>query len=57
MQAAAAVGGFHLLCGTAAAAVSSQRGERGWPARTAKVLAVGGLALLEVLLLPEGEEQ
>ena len=51
------MGCFHLLCGAAAAAVSSRRGEQQWPARTAKVLAVGGLALLEVLLLPEGEEQ
>lgn len=51
------MGGFHLLCGGAAAAVCIQRGERSWPGRTAKVLAVGGLALLEVLLLPEGEEQ
>lgn len=54
---AAYVGYFHLVCGAVAAAVSSQRGEQQWPARTAKVLAVGGLALLEVLLLPEGEEQ
>ena len=51
------MGCFHLLCGAAAAAVSSRRGEQQWPARIAKVLAVGGLALLEVLLLPEGEEQ
>jgi hypothetical protein len=36
-----------------AAAVSSRRGEQIWPQRTAKVLAVGFLALLEVLLLPE----
>ncbi|PRW32625.1 cytochrome p450 isoform A [Chlorella sorokiniana] len=56
-QVAAYVGCFHLLCGAAAAAVSSRRGEQQWPARTAKVLAVGGLALLEVLLLPEGAER
>jgi hypothetical protein len=46
------VGCFHLLCAAAAATVSSQRGER-WAPRVAKVLAVGFLALVEVVLLPE----
>lgn len=51
LQVAAAVGTFHLLCAVPAATVSLMRGEA-WAPRTAKVLAVGFLALLEVLLLP-----
>lgn len=51
-QLAGALGCFHLVCGATAAAVSARRGEA-WAPRTAKVLAVGLLALLEVLLLPE----
>lgn len=50
------MGCFHLACGAAAAAVSSSRGER-WAPRTAKVLAVGFLALVEVVLLPAEVEQ
>ena len=50
------MGFFHLACAAAAALVSSRRGER-WLPRTAKVLAVGFLALVEVLLLPEPDEQ
>jgi hypothetical protein len=53
LQFAQAVGCFHLLCAAAAATVGSQRGER-WAPRVAKVLAVGFLALVEVVLLPEG---
>lgn len=55
-QVAAAVGCFHVLCGIAAGAVSGMRGER-WAPRVAKVLAVGFLALVEVVLLPEGGEK
>lgn len=49
------IGGFHLLCGGAAGAVSAGRGER-WEVRVPKVLAVGFLALVEVVLLP-GEQR
>lgn len=49
------MGFFHFACGAAAAAVSAGRGEA-WAPRTAKVLAVGLLALVEVWLVPEGEE-
>lgn len=55
-QVAAAVGCFHVLCGIAAGAVSGLRGER-WAPRVAKVLAVGFLALVEVVLLPDGGDQ
>lgn len=51
-----AVGCFHLLCGGAAAAISARRGEA-WLPRTAKVLAVGFLALVEVALLPAEEAE
>ena len=53
LQIAQSVGCFHLVCGATAAAVSSRRGER-WAPRVAKVMAVGFLALVEVLLVPEG---
>ncbi|KAL4424583.1 hypothetical protein ABPG77_009167 [Micractinium sp. CCAP 211/92] len=55
-QVAAAVGCFHVLCGIAAGAVSGMRGER-WAPRVAKVLAVGFLALVEVVLLPDGSDK
>lgn len=53
LQLSIALGCFHLACGAVAAAVSSRRQERTWPQRTAKVLAVGFLALVEVLLVRE----
>ncbi len=56
LQVAAAVGCFHVLCGIAAGAVSGMRGER-WAPRVAKVLAVGFLALVEVVLLPDGSDK
>ncbi|KAL4421294.1 hypothetical protein ABPG75_010585 [Micractinium tetrahymenae] len=55
-QVAIAVGCFHVLCGIAAGTASSMRGER-WAPRVAKVLAVGFLALVEVVLLPAGSEE
>ncbi|KAI3423954.1 hypothetical protein D9Q98_009788 [Chlorella vulgaris] len=50
-QALTALGFFHIACGTVAAVVSRRRSEA-WVPRTAKVLAVGFLALVEVLVLP-----
>ena len=44
---------FHVGCATAAGAASAARGERRWPARAAKAAAVGFLALVEALLLPD----
>jgi len=51
------IGLFHCVCVPVAAVVASQRGLRVVP-MTAKVAAVGGLALFEVLLMhpPAAEE-
>lgn len=55
-QAVQVIAAFHLACAAAGWYECSRRGEKkARLARTAKVAAVGLLALVEIVLLPEGE--
>ena len=56
LQLAKTLGYFHVVCGGMAATVSSGRGEQ-WVPRFAKVMAVGFLALVEVVLVPQDASQ